>query len=120
MIGLPRSLRGRTVLLTVAGIIACELVTFGVLGVYRHTLLAGRAHDFLGSQIDMVRAALGHARPDEVAQELDRPPHQRNHALLGEHAPRLDAPGGLRPPPDRDFAGRPPLMDDPAPARPAR
>ncbi len=115
MIGLPRSLRGRTALLTVAGIIACELVTFGVLGLYRHTLLAGRAHDFVSSQIDMVRAALVHATPDQVAQELDRPPHRRNHGLLGDRPPLPLDGSPSRLPGDRDFAGRPPLMDDGGP-----
>jgi two-component system osmolarity sensor histidine kinase EnvZ len=74
---LPRSLRGRTLLLTVIGIIACELVTFAVLGLYRHTLLAGRAHDFMSGQIEMVRTALAHATPEQVSDELDRSPRER-------------------------------------------
>ncbi len=112
---MPRSLRGRTVLLTIAGILACEFVTFGVLGIYRHTLLAGRAHDFVSSQIDMVRAALGHARPDEVAQELDRPPHQRNRGLLAPNGPP-GAEGHMRPPPgERGLGGGPTLLGDEGP-----
>ncbi len=73
MIGYPRSLRGRTLLLTIVGILACEFVTFAVLGSYRHALLSGRAHDFVNGQIEMVRSALNHATPDQVARELDRP-----------------------------------------------
>ncbi len=72
-IGLPRSLRGRTLLLTIAGIIACELITLGVLAWYRNALLTGRAHDFVNGQIEMVRALLVRASPEDVARELDRP-----------------------------------------------
>lgn len=82
MIGLPRSLRGRTLLLTIVGIFACELVTFAVLGAYRHSLLAGRARDFVTGQVEMVRHALAHATPEQVAQELDRPPHRRDRGFL--------------------------------------
>ena len=74
---LPRSLRGRTLLLTVIGIIACECVTFAVLGIYRHSLLAGRARDFVSGQVEMVRSSLTHASPEQVAAELDTPPGQR-------------------------------------------
>ena len=73
MIGYPRSLRGRTLLLTIVGIVACEFVTFAVLGAYRHVLLSGRAHDFVNVQIEMVRSALTHATPQEVSRELERP-----------------------------------------------
>ena len=77
MIAYPRSLRGRTLMLTIVGILACEFVTFAVLGAYRHALLAGRAHDFVNGQIEMVRSALNHATPDQVARELDRPEFRR-------------------------------------------
>ena len=103
VIGLPRSLRGRTLLLTVVGILACEAVTFSVLGVYRHTLLAGRARDFVGGQIEMVRNALAHATPEQVAQELARTPRPRGR-LLG---PRIDSDGQVRLVPRQ----RPPLDD---------
>lgn len=83
MPGLPRSLRGRTLLLTVIGIIACEFVTFAVLGIYRHTLLAGRARDFVSGQVEMVRTALTHATPEQVAAELDSPPHGRRRRMFG-------------------------------------
>ncbi len=86
MFGLARSLRGRTVLLTVVGIIACECVTFGILGIYRHTLLAGRARDFVSGQVEMVRTALTHAAPEQVADELERPPRERRGR--GLFAPR--------------------------------
>ena len=97
MIGLPRSLRGRTVLLTVLGILACELVTFVVLGVYRHNLLAGRARDFVNGQVEMVRNALALATPEQVAQELDRPPHRRYRGLLVPPAHHFNGPPGLEP-----------------------
>lgn len=76
---LPRSLRGRTLLLTVIGIVACEVVTLAVFGFYRHNLLSGRARDFVSAQLEMVRAALTHASPEQVATELEhghrpRPP----------------------------------------------
>jgi two-component system osmolarity sensor histidine kinase EnvZ len=129
MPGLPRSLRGRTLLLTVVGIIACEAVTFTVLGVYRHNLLAGRARDFVASQIDMVRNALALASPEQVAQELDRPARQRNRDLFvprenPDSAPRLqgrqrprptDDPN--RPPSDEDAVNLPPVGDA-SPTRP--
>ena len=83
MSGMPRSLRGRTLLLTVIGIIACECVTFAVLGIYRHTLLAGRARDFVLGQVEMVRTALTHATPEQVAAELDSPPRQRHRRIFG-------------------------------------
>jgi two-component system, OmpR family, osmolarity sensor histidine kinase EnvZ len=129
MIGMPRSLRGRTLLLTVIGIIACEAVTFAVLGVYRHTLLAGRARDFVGGQIEMVRTALAHATPEQVSQELDRP--RRNRALLvppegTDSAPRLqrrtrnpspdatqpDKNAPASPPDDEPQRGNGPPLDD--------
>jgi two-component system osmolarity sensor histidine kinase EnvZ len=121
MIGLPRSLRGRTLLLTVVGIIACELMTFTVLGVYRHNLLAGRARDFVTGQIEMVRNALAHATPEQVAQELDRPPRQRSPGLLvpreaGSGAPRLQ--GRQRPGAGVDGDDRPPPDDDATDSRP--
>ncbi len=77
MLALPRSLGGRTLLLTVIGIMACECVTFAVLGLYRHSLLAGRARDFVSGQVEMVRQSLTHATPEQVADELDTPPHER-------------------------------------------
>lgn len=82
MFGLSRSLRGRTLLLTVIGIIACEFVTFAVFGIYRHTLLSGRARDFATGTVEMVRKALTHATPEQVAEELDSmrqqgSPHER-------------------------------------------
>lgn len=96
MMLLPRSLRGRTLLLTVIGIVACELVTFAVLGAYRHNLLAGRARDFVSAQIEMVRTALAHATPEQVADELDRPPRERRQrGLLVPRDPSL-AGGGAR------------------------
>jgi|GEM_PF-908935 len=79
---MPRSLRGRTLLLTVIGIIACECVTFAVLGVYRHSLLAGRARDFVSGQVEMVRTSLTHATPEQVAAELDSFPGQRRGRRL--------------------------------------
>ena len=91
MIGLPRSLRGRTLLLTVVGIVACEFVTFAVLGAYRHSLLAGRAHDFIGAQIAMVRAALTHATPEEVARELETQREGGSNPRLGRSTPDLPA-----------------------------
>src|ERR1700712_2270888 len=112
MVGLPRSLRGRTLLLTVVGILACELVTFAVLGIYRHNLLAGRARDFVTGQIEMVRNALAPATPDQVAQELVRPPRSRSPGLLlpRDGAPRLQ--GRTRPRTDAD--DHPPADDDAA------
>lgn len=83
LFGLPRSLGGRTLMLTVVGIVACECVTFGVLGIYRHTLLAGRARDFVTGQVEMVRKALTHATPEQVAEELDAPPPLRG--LIHQH-----------------------------------
>ncbi len=100
MMVLPRSLRGRTLLLTVIGIIACELVTFAVLGLYRHTLLAGRAHDFMSGQIEMVRTALAHATPEQISDELDRSPRERrDRGLLvpPENGLGLAARGDRRP-----------------------
>ncbi len=89
MFGLARSLRGRTLLLTVVGIIACECVTFAILGIYRHSLLAGRARDFVSGQIEMVRTALTHASPEQVADELERPPRERRgRGLLVPHDTR--------------------------------
>jgi len=127
MMVMPRSLRARTLLLTVIGIVACELVTFAVLGVYRHSLLAGRAHDFVSGQIEMVRTALTHATPDQVAEELDRGPRERrNRGLLvapdnglaqSPYSARRGRPaanGGSAPspPPDRgEDEGRPPPDD---------
>ena len=87
MIGYPRSLRGRTLLLTIVGIVACEFVTFAVLGAYRHALLASRAHDFVSGQIEMVRSALTHAAPEQVARELDQRPFPGRHVHRGPHAP---------------------------------
>ncbi|MEO8938859.1 MAG: ATP-binding protein [Burkholderiaceae bacterium] len=76
------------------GILACECVTFAVLGIYRHTLLAGRARDFVTGQVEMVRRALTHATPEQVAEELEAPPR----GLYGRHIfiprdgpPRLEA-----------------------------
>jgi two-component system, OmpR family, osmolarity sensor histidine kinase EnvZ len=119
---LPRSLRGRTLLVTVAGIIACELVTFIVFGAYRHNLLAGRARDFVSSQIEMVRNALAIATPEQVAQELDRP-RQRGPGMFRPRDPngpprlvgRARTPGepGAGPPPPSD-----PAVDDSPDARP--
>ena len=91
MIGYPRSLRGRTLLLTIVGIVACEFVTFAVLGAYRHALLAGRAHDFVSGQIEMVRSALTHATPEEVSRELERP-----RLLRREFGPRVPGPHGFQ------------------------
>lgn len=118
---MPRSLRGRTLLLTVIGIIACELVTFAILGLYRHSLLAGRARDFVSGQVEMVRTSLTHATPEQVAAELDSPPGQRHgrRLLVPRGGERADAPyvppsGDLRPradagppPPDAERAMRP-------------
>lgn len=87
MIGYPRSLRGRTLLLTIVGIVACEFVTFAVLGAYRHALLAGRAHDFVSGQIEMVRSALTHAAPEQVARELDQRPFPGPHVHRAPRAP---------------------------------
>jgi two-component system osmolarity sensor histidine kinase EnvZ len=121
---LLRSLRGRTLLVTVIGIIACECVTFAVLGIYRHSLLAGRARDFVSGQVQMVRSSLTHASPEQVAAELDAPPGQRRgrRMLLPRDGGRESAPllqprsdaandadptssapddRGARPPPDR-------------------
>jgi len=109
MPGLPRSLRGRTLLLTVIGIIACELVTFAVLGWYRHNLLAGRAREFVSGQLEMVRAALTHASPQQVATELER---------SRRRGPRpFDNGSGEPPPADRPFAESP-SSDTPRLSRP--
>ena len=124
MLAMPRSLRGRTLLLTVIGIIACELVTFAVLGVYRHRLLAGRARDFASGQVELVRTALTHAPAAEVARELDTPPHERRGGLVpppGRHgSPRTDPErhDEAAPPDDRGDRGdprdrRPPPVGDP-------
>ena len=104
MFGLARSLHGRTLLLTVVGIIACECVTFAILGIYRHTLLAGRARDFVSGQVEMVRTALTHASPEQVAEELDRPPHERRGRRL--FAPRDARAGGAMRPPASESALR--------------
>lgn len=109
MIGYPRSLRGRTLLLTIVGIVACEFVTFAVLGAYRHVLLSGRAHDFVNVQIEMVRSALIHATPEEVSRELERPFRGR-HAYGGPNA-LLDPLGHRSGPPPRP-PGRMRLMRD--------
>ena len=101
MAWLPRSLRGRTLLLTVIGIMACECVTFAILGIYRHTLLAGRARDYVSGQVDMVRRALMHATPEQVAEELDSPPRPGQH----ERRARRFLGGG------RDVAGAPPRLE---------
>ncbi len=107
MTALPRSLRGRTLLLTVIGIFACELVTFAVLGAYRHALFSGRSRDFVSGQVEMVRAALTHASPQQVANELER---QHGHrGLLGK--PRLDGNPSFAEPPSQGGADRAPPMD---------
>lgn len=115
MFGPPRSLRGRTLLLTVIGIIACECVTFAVFGLYRHTLLAGRARDFVTGQVEMVRTALIHATPEQVAAELDTAPHERRRRLFvgRDRAATLGPPPGLQAgsqsgPPSEFQSGPPP------------
>lgn len=110
MFGLARSLRGRTVLLTVVGIIACECVTFAILGIYRHNLLAGRARDFVSGQVEMVRTALTHAPPEQVAEELERPPRERRGR--GLFAPRQARPVEPQRP---QFDGDAPPRDDVSP-----
>ena len=113
MFGLARSLRGRTLLLTVVGIFACEFVTFAVFGAYRHTLLAGRARDFATGTVEMVRKALTHATPEQVAEELDGMWQQglsrerRGRAMFG--GPRGAVPGGphLAPPLGPSFGAGP-------------
>ena len=130
MFWLPRSLRGRTLMLTVIGIVACEIVTFMILGIYRHSLLAGRAREFVSGQVEMVRSSLTHATPEQVAEELDTPPRERRGRRMfsNRNAERSDAPylqqrgdprardaalgDGLRPAPDE--ARR---LDPPPPAR---
>ena len=120
MAWLPRSLRGRTLLLTVVGIIACEGVTFAILGIYRHALLAGRARDFVGGQVDMVRRALTHATPEEVAEELDSPPRlgqreRRARRYLGGSRDTADAPPRLEAPPSPRIDERRDPSSDQAP-----
>ena len=109
MFWLPRSLRGRTLLLTVIGIIACECVTFAVLGIYRHSLLAGRARDFVSGQVEMVRSSLTHATPEQVAAELDTPPNQRHRRRI--FVPREADRGGAPFPQPR---AEPPRTTEPA------
>lgn len=73
----PSSLRGRTLLLMITSIIACQGLTLAVLGVYRHNFLGSRGRDYMASHILLVREALRHAPPEEVAHNLEAAPGRR-------------------------------------------
>ncbi len=105
--GLPRSLRGRTLLLTLVGIVACEFVTFAVLGIYRHALLTGRAHDFVNGQIEVIRSSLNHASPEDVARDLEHPFRRRMPRPAQPDAAPTGRDEGAPPPPPQDVRGRP-------------
>lgn len=105
MTALPRSLRGRTLLLTVVGIIACELITFAVLGAYRHSLFAGRSRDFVSGQVETVRAALMHASPEQVSRDLERP-HGRHRLFSNEGPPPTGEAPVFGNPPGHNLFGR--------------
>ncbi len=66
----PRSLRARTLLLTMAAIIACEAITFGVFARFRYDFLEQRGREVVGSYVSLVRTALQRSPPEEVARHL--------------------------------------------------
>lgn len=68
---LPSSLRGRTLLLMISSIIACQGMTLAMLGIYRHTFLGNRGRDYMASHMMLVREALRHSSPQEVAHDLE-------------------------------------------------
>ncbi|MGA2551892.1 MAG: ATP-binding protein [Burkholderiaceae bacterium] len=73
----PSSLRGRTLLLMITAIIACQGLTLVVLGIYRHNFLGSRGRDYMASHVLLVREALRHSPPEEVAHNLENAPGRR-------------------------------------------
>ncbi len=78
----PRSLRGRTLLLVLAAMIACQALTLALLSVYRHNFLGNRGRDYMASHILLVRTTLRHASAAEVARELENAPGGRRMRLV--------------------------------------
>ncbi len=73
----PRSLRGQTLLLIVAAIIASQVITFVVLANFRHSFLGSRGRDYLASHVMLVRSALRNESPNLLAEDLERSPGRR-------------------------------------------
>jgi signal transduction histidine kinase len=73
----PRTLRGQTLLLIVAAIIASQLITFAVLANFRHSFLGNRGRDYLASHVMLVRSALRNEAPNQLAEDLERSPGRR-------------------------------------------
>jgi two-component system osmolarity sensor histidine kinase EnvZ len=82
----PSSLRGRTLLLMITAIIACQGLTLAVLGIYRHNFLGSRGRDYMASHILLVREALRHAPPEEVAHNLETAPGRRMRLIAAPPA----------------------------------
>ncbi len=73
----PRSLRGQTLLLIVAAIVASQVLTFVVLANFRHSFLGSRGRDYLASHVMLVRSALRNESPQQLADDLERSPGRR-------------------------------------------
>ena len=73
----PRSLRGQTLFLMVAAIVASQLITFVVLANFRHSFLGSRGRDYLASHVMLVRSALRNESPAQLAEDLERSPGRR-------------------------------------------
>lgn len=82
----PSSLRGRTLLLMITAIIACQSLTLAVLGIYRHNFLGSRGRDYMASHVLLVREALRHAPPEEVARDLEAAPGRRMRLIAAPPA----------------------------------
>jgi two-component system osmolarity sensor histidine kinase EnvZ len=72
MRGLPSSLRGRTLALMLGAMLACQMLTLGMLGVYRHNFLGNRGRDYMATHMMLVREALRFASPPEIAHDLEQ------------------------------------------------
>lgn len=91
----PSSLRGRTLLLMITAIIACQGLTLAVLGIYRHNFLGNRGRDYMASHILLVREALRHAPPEEVAHNLEAAPGRRMRLIAAPPANASPEPPSL-------------------------
>lgn len=98
---LPSSLRGRTLLLMISSIIACQGLTLLMLGIYRHTFLGNRGRDYMASHMMLVREALRHGSAQEIAHDLEKAPGRRIRLIA-----TLPSNASLEPPPLQAYPAR--------------
>lgn len=85
----PKSLRGRTLVLMLTAILACQGFTLGILAAYRHNFLGSRSRDFMATHVLLLQEAMRHTPPAELAHDLEQAPGGRRMRLFP--APPPDA-----------------------------